>query len=397
MSRERKREALERMPPAFREQYFSLFAGPEPETLHADLYQRLIDDETDRIVRQLKDYNQSRKNLIEKVRGKIRVGRVKRDEKVASTRVVASDAGNNGVDLRSAFIPLYASAALATEGWKIIDDPVFRAGKADVWADEFRAQDRESLLASKIQYKITEEAVERWGPEIVVFDGTLIMHFWLLPLRGSTSGYYRDFDDTLRLAVGLIHTCYLKDIPIVGFAKRTRANHICRRFGRPQMRDTALLDLVLRLGEYTIPKRQPLSGLVVRNYKRKALEFGIPADDIGKITNFYSSYIRTGLTTPFRLEIPEYCHDRLEKISSVLCVTSEEENGIPFSVNEADRLTKVTASISNIRTLMIYSKALDLVNKGEMDLADLNLLALQHGESWAINDGEYLSRLPAGR
>jgi hypothetical protein len=40
---------------------------------------------------------------------------------------------------------------------------------------------------------------------------------------------------------------------------------------------------------------------------------------------------------------------------------------------------------------MIYSKALDLVEKGEMDMKDLTMLALQHGEPWAINDGEAMS------
>jgi len=395
LSKEKKKEILGAIPPAFREQYFSLFAGPEPETLHADLYQRLIDDETDKIIRQLKTYNVNRKRLIEKVHGRIKVERLNRDEKVAGIRVVASDAGNNGVDLRSAFVPLYASAALAAEGWSIIGEPIFEAGESGIWADEFRTQDRESLLTSKIQYKITEEAVERWEPKLVIFDGTLIMHFWLLPLRGSTTGYLDDFDDTLRLAVGLIHSCYLRDIPIVGFVKRTRINHICRKFHMPKMRDTALLDLVLRLGEYTLPEIEPMRGLVVRQYKRKALEFGVPGHEIGKITNFYSSYIRTGLTTPFRLEIPEYCQDRVEEIGTVLFTTSEEEDGIPFSVNEADRLTKVTTSISNIRTLMIYSRALDLVNKGEMEPQDLNLLALQYGEPWAISDSEYLSNLLA--
>ncbi len=70
---------------------------------------------------------------------------------------------------------------------------------------------------------------------------------------------------------------------------------------------------------------------------------------------------------------------------------------MPFSISEADRLTKVTTSISNIRTLMIYSKALDLVTEGEMDLQDLNLLALQHGEPWAINDGRYVSEISGER
>jgi len=386
---------MEDMPPAFREQYFSLFTSPEPETLHPDLYQRLIDDGTDKIIRQLKDYNQRRKKLVKRVRKQIKVKRLRRNEKIANIRVVASDAGNNGVDLRSAYVPLYASAALAAEGWKIIGEPIFRAGESDVWSDEFRAQQRESLLAFKIQYMITEEAVDKWDPKMVIFDGSLLLNFWLLPSPESTEDYRRDFKKTLIHSIGLLHSCYERDIPVVGFVKRTRMNHLCKKFGVPKLRDTALMDLILRLGEYLTPGPEPMKGRVVYEYKKGAEELGIPSHKNSKITNVYSSYIRTGFTTPFRLEIPEYCLNRLEEIGTILFTTSEEENGIPFSINEADRLTKVTTGISNIRTLMIYSKALDLVKKGEMDLQDLNLLALQHGEPWAINDGEYLSNLLA--
>lgn len=390
MQKQKRRDLLERMPPTFREQYFSLFAGPEPETLHPDLYQRLVDDGTDVIIERLKDYNQRRKELLNRVREKIITKKLERDEKVASMMTVASDAGNNGVDLRSAFVPLYASAALVAEGWTIPDEPIFKAGKPDVWSDEFKAQDREALLAAKVQVEITEEAIERWDPKLVVFDGTLLLHFWLLPSTGSTKDYREEFNLTLINMIGLLHTCYERDIPIVGFVKRTRINHICTKFDMPKMRDTALMDLILHQGEYTIPEPEPMRGFVVNKYKSKAENLGIPQYKFEEITNFYSSYIRTGLTTPFRLEVPEYCLDRLEEIGTVLFTTSEED-GIPFSINEADRLTKVTTSLSNIRTLMLYSKALDLVKNGEMEPEDLNLLALQHGEFWVLRDEGYMS------
>ena len=395
MNRERRRN-LKAMPQAFRETYFSLFSGPEPETLHADLYRMLIDEGTDVIIRQLKEYNQRRRKLMNRVRREIEVRRLRRDEKIAKLQVVASDAGNNGVDLRSAFIPLYASTALIAEGWSIIEEPIFKAGKPDVWADEFRTQQRESLLAFKIQCEVTEEAVERWEPKLVLLDGSLLLNFWLLPPPDSTKEYINDFQEALLSSVGLLHYCYERDIPIVGFVKRTRINHVCKKFKVPKLRDTALMDLILRLGEYTLPEDEPMKGRIVNSYKRKAEELGIPSREIAKFTNIYSSYIRTGLTTPFRLEIPEYCLDRLEEICILLFTTSEEERGIPFSIGEADRLTKVTTSISNIRTLMIYSKALDLVREGEMNMQDLNLLALQHGEPWALNDGEYISSLLGG-
>ena len=393
MIREKRRKTSQMLPPAFRETYFSLFSGPEPETLHADLYRMLIDEGTDVIIKQLKEYNRRRRRLLDRIRGKIEVRRLKRDERIAKRQVVASDAGNNGVDLRSAFIPLYASTALSAEGWNIIGEPVVRAGKPDVWADEFRTQQRESLLAFKIQCEVTEEAVERWEPKLVLLDGSLLLNFWLFPPPDSTKDYINDFQEALLSSVGLLHYCYSMDIPIVGFVKRTRINHVCKKFGMPKLRDTALMDLVLRLGEYTLPEDKPMTGRIVNSYRRKAEELGIPNREIAEFTDIYSSYIRTGLTTPFRLEIPNYCLDRLEEICTLLFTTSEEENGIPFSISEADRLTKVTTSISNIRTLMIYSKALDLVRKGEMDMHDLNLLALQHGEPWALNDGRYVSGL----
>jgi len=391
-----KRRASEKLPPAFRETYFSLFSRPEPETLHADLYRMLIDEGTDLIIQQLREYNRRRKELLNEIRGKIEVRKVVRDDKVAELKVVASDAGNNGVDLRSAFIPLYASTALIAEGWNIIDEPIFRAGKPDVWADEFRTEQRESLLAFKIQCEVTEEAVERWDPDIVLFDGSLLLNFWLLPSPDSTKKYVDDFQMTLSSSIGLLHYCYKKNIPIVGFVKRTRINHLCRKFRVPNLRDTALMDLILRLGEYTLPEDEPMKGRIVNSYRRKSEELGIPNDEIAEFTSIYSSYIRTGLTTPFRLEIPKYCLDRLKEICTLVFTTSEEEEGIPFSISEADRLTKVTTSISNIRTLMIYSKALDLVREGEMNMQDLNLLALQHGEAWTLTDREYISSLLGG-
>ncbi len=382
-------------PPDFRGQYYSLFNEAEPETLHPDLYRRLIDDGTDTIIDHLKQYNQRRKGLIKKVRENIEIEKVKDDEETAKSRIVASDAGNNGVDLRSAFIPLYAAAALAAEGWSILEEPIFRACKADVWPDEFRSQDREAMLASKAQVEITEQAVELFHPKYVVFDGTLLMHFWLLSFRGSSKGYERDFAQTIEAVTHLLHTCYQSDIPIVGFAKRTRINHICKELGMENLRDTALMDLVLRPGEYTIPEQEPMKGLVVNKYKKEAKEFGIPSTEIDQFANIHSSFIKTGLTTPFRLEIPAYCLDRLQDIGSIIYTTSEAD-GIPFSINEVDGLTRVTTSISNIRTLMIYSKALDLVRKGEMEPQDLSLLNLQHGQQWVIRDENYGSDFSTG-
>ena len=381
---------MERMPSAFREQYFSLFAGPEPETLHPDLYQRLIDDGTNLILDHIKEYNRTRKELLKRMGDKIKVEQLECDEELASNRVVASDAGNNGVDLRSTFAPLYASTGLAAEGWTIIDEPICRAGKPEIWPNEPKAKEREAMLASKIQFDVTREAVDKWKPKLVTIDGPIRLYFSLIASTRSSNDYAKDFKDTIASAVSLLQTCSENDIPLVGFVKRTRRNQICRSFGMPQLRDTALLDLILRLGQYTPPEPKPMGGPVAGYYRKTAKKMDIPDQKIKEITNIHSFYIRTGLTTPFRLEVPEYCIDRSREIGTILFTTSEED-GIPFAIHEADQLTRITTSLSNIRTLMLYSKALDLVKTGEMDPEDLNLLALQHGETWTLRDDNYWS------
>jgi len=143
-------------------------------------------------------------------------------KKFARIRAVTSDAGNNGVDLRSTFAPLYASVAIVAEGWEIIDEPICRAGEPEIWSDEFRAKENEAMLASKIQFDITTEAVVKWKPKLVVMDGTLLLHFGLLPSKGSSEGYIKNFESTIKSAIGLLYVCYEHDIPIVGFIKRTR-------------------------------------------------------------------------------------------------------------------------------------------------------------------------------
>jgi transcriptional regulator with XRE-family HTH domain len=387
----KKKNVLDRMPPEFRDQYFSLYAAPEPEVLYPGLYQKLIENGTDQILKRLKQYNEQRKELAKTVRSQIQVSQIERDETLANARIVASIAGNNGVDLKSAFAPLYASTAIVVEGRKMIDSPVCTVGEPALWSDEFRAQGRESLLTSKVQFEVTTEAIAKWNPKYVVVDGTLLLNYGLLPFGGSTEGYNRDFDLTLTNAIRMLYACYKNNIPIIGFVERTQRTSLCQGFGTSQVRDTALLDLILRRGQCTTAESSPMSGLVVDSYKKKAEEMHIPREDIPRITNFYSAYARTGLGIPFRLELPEFCLDQINTLITILYTTSEED-GLPFAIQEADRLTRITSNLSNIRTLMLYSKALDLVEDGEMEVEDLNLLTLQHSDQWRIpEDRSYAS------
>lgn len=391
MSASDPRDFLRRANPFIRD-----FLSPmtsESEFFHPRLYDELINLGTDTIVRKLKEYNERRRTLLRDLRGKIPIGKLTIEEGISNSRLVASDASNNGVDLRSAFIPLYASAAIATEGKRIIDEPMLRVDEQDIWPDETRARDRESLLAFKLQFEATLDAVERWKPKYVLVDGSLLLNFWLLPVMpGSTDEYRRDFDLAVLSSINLLYTCFKMDVPVAGFVKRTRVNDICSELGFPKMRDTALLDAILDLGEYTLPRAISEGNSVLKWYKKMCYRIGMMEWEIKNILDIHFSYVKTGFTTPFRLEIPKYCIDRLGDFGSIILATSEVD-GIPFALNEVDSLIRITTYLSNIRTLMIYSKALDLVKSGDLDPDDLNILALQYGEEWVLRDGERLKSM----
>ena len=387
------RDAVKGNLPFMKDYLSPILSEGEQDTLHPNLYNELVNNSADIIVRKLRDYSERRRSLLRSLSEKISIKRFNVDEHTACSRLVASDAGSNGTDFRSAFIPLYASAAILAEGKNVVDEPIFRVDEPQIWPDETRVQDRESLLAFKLQFEATLEAIERWKPKYVLIDGSLLLNFWLLPIvPGSTEEYKRDFEMAALRSIELLYKCFELDVPIIGFVKRTRVNDICAEMGFPKVRDTALLDLILKLGEYTEPKPISEKNVVLSKYRGICRKMGFPEENIEDILRIHFSYVKTGLTTPFRLEIPKYCLDSLKDIGSIVLATSEED-GIPFAINEVDSLVKITTSISNIRTLMIYSRALDLVKSGDLSSEDLNLLLLQYGEQWAIRDKEHLRSL----
>jgi len=357
-----------------------------------------IDEGTDLILEHIKKYNEERRKLLESIRKNLTIKQARQDDEFTErTLIIASDAGNNGVDLRSAFAPLYVSVAVATRARSIVDEPIVKSGKPEIWGDEYKPEERESMLAMKLQFDVTLEAIDKWEPQYVLLDGPILLHWGLMPGIDATEEYWQDFKDTASSAMKLLHECYKRKIPVVGFVKRTRMAALGGKFKdempkAKSIRDTALLDLVLRLGQYALLEEIQPKGGIVNQYRLAGEDSGLSNNEIEDLTNFHSAYIRTALTTPFRLELPQYCLKNLDEIACLLYTTSEE-NGIPFAIHEADRLTKVTTAISNVRSLMLFSKALELVEKGELKPEDLNLLALQYGEPWVLREEQYLRDL----
>ncbi|MEM3736501.1 MAG: DNA double-strand break repair nuclease NurA [Candidatus Bathyarchaeia archaeon] len=380
------------IPKAIREVYSQMLSPESPsETIHPLLYEKIVHECADKLVAELKGHLELLRSSLEMCRSQVEVESIgDKNASEENIRLVASDAGNKGVDLRMGFLPLCAATAIVTEGWEIKETPLCSIPEeAEVWSNEAWLPQRESLLTFKLQFEVTRRGVEKYKPKLALVDGSLALHPRLKELEAKGSqGFKKDYSEAVEEAVKMLRTCYKAGIPVVGFVKRTRTNIIARKLRLDKVRDTALLNFILMPGCYTKPLREqenPKFMEVISDYKKKAIALGLTSKEVEDITDLYTAYIRTGYYTPFRLEFPRYCLNALPWVASVLYSTAYED-GVPFAIREVDQLTKISYEVSNLRTLAIYSRAMELVKKGELTPEELEVFALQFGELWALRD-----------
>jgi len=371
--------------------YSRLFEADAKETQYPLLYERLIEDGTDGVLEKFRDYAKQRREVLEELRSKVSLQTASYDEGgEASKRVVGVDAGRNGTDYRFAYVPLYGAVALLVEGWRVTGEPLCASCKPEVWPAEKDPKRRESLLHMALEFYVARRSVELWSPDYLLFDGGLILNPVLHPRTDDSGDYKRDFAFAVISAIDFLEACRRFGVSLVGFVKRTKMSHLYRVLGLPPTRDTALLSPIMRTGEYTEPF--PMRNLVVRSYE----SFSTGFSGGGELARVYTSYIKTGSTTPFRIEVPSYCVRDLGRIASVL-FTMADPSGVPYPVHEADRYTRITRPTANMYALVLFAKALDLVKKGDLDSSDLDMLALQYGEPWSLKEDDYLTDLAAKR
>jgi len=376
-------EAVKQLPVEFLSQ---VFTAESAETIHVGLYHDLIDNGTDGVLEKLKEYAADRRKIVEQLHGRIKLHTAPRGADVASGRIVGADAGRNGTNYRFAFVPIYGAVAVLVDNWKIIEEPLCASGAPDVWPTEKDADRRESLLHMALEYHVAKKAVEKWSPAYLFFDGGLVLNPRLHIKFGDSDEYRGDFIFTVITALSLLETCKKRGVGVVGFVKRTQMNHFCRVLNITPIRDAILLNSIMKTGEYITPFA--MKNTVTKTYQRFAqkLELG------ESIAEIYSSYIKTGQTPPYRIEVPFFCLNKIEEIASVLLTMADPE-GIPYPVHEADRYTKITKPTSNIHALLLYTKALDLVKRGQLDPADLDLFILQYGEQWSLHESKFWGEL----
>jgi hypothetical protein len=348
------------------------------EMPYVKLYQELVDTGTELLLSRLKTYRREVYKLVEEVKDRLKIYKAVYDKNgPASSRVVGVDAGRNGTEYKFAYIPLYGAIAVLVENWGIVDEPLCVTGPPDIWTSELDPDRRESLLHMALEYHVAARAVEKWKPDYLLLDGGIVLNPKLYPGFQASPQYEGDFYFTVITVLELLNTCRMLQVPVLGFVKRTHMNFYSSSMRNSQIRDSTLMNFILKDGEYSEPFR--VENVVTESYRTVAenLRYG------GDLPVIYSSYIKTG-STPFRVEVPMFCLNKLEELMSIV-YTMASFDGVPYPIHEADRLSRITRPTSNIHSLVLYSKALELVESGEMELKDLDLLLLEYGESWTLN------------
>jgi len=344
---------------------------------YSKLYNDLIDYGTEALLSSLARYARERREAASKLRERVTPRRANVvPEGPAAGRIVGADAGRNGTSYKFAYVPLYGAVAVLVEDYAVREEPLCISGAPDIWPLESDPERRESLLHMALEYQVARQAVEFWKPDFVLLDGGIILNPRLQPRLQDSAGYEGDFFYACTNALDLLAACKDRSVVLAGFVKRTQMNHYGRILQAPNLRDAILLNLLLKRGEYTDPF--VVSNKVTAAYRRLAEDLGYGSDAV----EVQSCYVKTALI-PYRVEMPRFSLPKVDELISVLCAAADHE-GIPYAIHEADRLTRITRPTSNIHSLVLFSRALDLVRSGEITSDDLDILTLEHGQEWAI-------------
>ncbi len=335
-----------------------------------------------KILLRLKELASQRKYLIEVLKERVNVGKVKRKN---SKGVFAGvDTGVSGLNLVSGFLPSIKAVGVVFKDFKLIREPlVITFLNNDIWVTEKFPKLRAGLLGFYFQFKLAKKLIEECKPDILFFDGSLLINNVYYPNKiYSSVDYLELFKETVSSAVSLIKECEERNIGLIGFIKRCRSTHYSKKllseipftskgFHRVAVPDVSLLNPVLKKGEYTPPFK--VRGLMSNVYKGKSVgERGA--------ANIYAFYIKTVENKVYRVEFPSYLLKSFNKIVSSLIGVSDPLTGLPYPIYEADALSKLTDEAVSTGYLSLYSELINEIEEGNFSLKDLDLLDLHFGE-----------------
>jgi hypothetical protein len=202
--------------------------------------------------------------------------------------------------------------------------------------DENETRMFSSLFRLKNELGIALSAIERWKPDMLLFDGSLV------PLPGDTPRKQSNCYPLYEEVILLFQKLYLSDCLVAGVIKDAKSKRLVKILGLDGMSDSQLCLFLLKQGERTAAHKYS-------DEETPCLR------DIGKSASFY--YIRPSEDDlPLRIEVPS--ESDAEKTAAVLlslCSVSREY-AYPAVLVEAD----MVAAFSQQEALLLKEDLLSL-------------------------------------
>ncbi|OYT52734.1 hypothetical protein B6U66_00985 [Candidatus Bathyarchaeota archaeon ex4484_135] len=225
--------------------------------------------------------------------------------------------------------------------------------------------------------------------------------------RKGTS-YWSEFERTLDEGVKALELCAKEGIPIVGFVKRPEGCSVAKKLVKAGMLPRPIRDTValkwMKAGTYTSlmryirrtaqPGKMEVPSRMAEEYLNRAVQMGVDET----VVSIEFTYINTGYSFPYKVEIPAPFTDRLEEIMALL-LALRASRSIPFPIYVADSLTKMTNVTRDLFMLSLRTRLAEEVRKGRLSDEDVEMFLPRHGESYGLTEeeGQFSARPGPGR
>ncbi|MEM2876033.1 MAG: DNA double-strand break repair nuclease NurA, partial [Candidatus Bathyarchaeia archaeon] len=163
--------------------------------------------------------------------------------------------------------------------------------------------------------------------ELILIDGPLAFGNWW-----AMKGEEKDRESLVRSVNRLLKLCEEEGIAIAGIVKRATARYLVNDLGIG--RETSLSDAFILLQMMGFGER---TSVFSPSEALKRIFHKAPFMDkiLYQIYSFYIRLSSNPLTSPIRVDIPEFMLDRVDEIASY-CLHSAVREGIPLPIVKAD-------------------------------------------------------------
>ena len=204
-----------------------------------------------------------------------------------------------------------------------------------------------SIIRQKLEIETAKKAVEKFKPEILLLDGSIVPHYTTRP--STTSLAYKDYEELMVSYQELYKLCQENNVVLAGIVEDSRNERFCnivkenvvKTMTKEEIpdsfdilnktRDTNLLFWLLDEHERTI----------TFDYSEE-IEKHLILKDFG-VKNFFSFYLKTArMDRPVRVDFMK--KEAEDRLASVLLAISGQHSryGFPSVLIEADNIAKLS-------------------------------------------------------